>query len=145
MPNMTSLDDTDRLILYALKRNGRMAYTTLARELEISEGTVRSRVQRLQEERVIEHFTVKTRGLQVKAMVHIVVDRNVNTTEISESIATYDGVERVFETAGENDITVLLDMASTLELNDIIESIRQTKEVNATHTQLILKEVPISA
>ena len=42
------LDETDQAILRALQENGRRAYRDIAREVGVSEGTVRSRVRKLE-------------------------------------------------------------------------------------------------
>jgi Lrp/AsnC family transcriptional regulator for asnA, asnC and gidA len=44
------LDDADRRIVVALSRDGRRPYRDIARELGISEGTVRARMTRLLDE-----------------------------------------------------------------------------------------------
>ncbi|MCK4782394.1 MAG: AsnC family protein, partial [Desulfobacteraceae bacterium] len=50
---MKSADAIDRAIISYLQYDGRMAYTKIARELGISEGTVRSRVKRLMESKML--------------------------------------------------------------------------------------------
>lgn len=47
------LDATDSQILSLLQLNGRASYREIARELDVSEGTVRSRVNRLQSEGIL--------------------------------------------------------------------------------------------
>ena len=49
-----SLDRLDRQIIAALSRDGRMSYRELARSLDISEGTVRMRLSRLQDENLVK-------------------------------------------------------------------------------------------
>jgi Lrp/AsnC family transcriptional regulator for asnA, asnC and gidA len=48
-----NLDHTDRAIIAALARDGRMSFRNIARQLDISEGTVRTRMTRLQDENLI--------------------------------------------------------------------------------------------
>jgi len=134
------LDDTDRKLLRLLKANARESFVDLARVLGTSEGTVRARVKRLQEDGIVRRFTVQTGGSNVKALIEVRIETNVNTGKISGEIATWEGVERVWEVAGEHDIVVIVDVESTAALNDIIERIRQFPETQSTRSRLILKE-----
>ena len=134
------MDDTDRKLLRLLKANARESFVDLARVLGTSEGTVRARVKRLQEDGIVRRFTVQTGGSNVKALIEVRIETNVNTGKISGEIATWEGVERVWEVAGEHDIVVIVDVESTAALNDIIERIRQFPETQSTRSRLILKE-----
>lgn len=53
------LDDLDRRIIDKLGRDARVSNRQIASELEVTEGTIRSRIKRLQTERLIQ-FTVVT-------------------------------------------------------------------------------------
>ncbi|MER8034823.1 Lrp/AsnC family transcriptional regulator [Streptomyces hydrogenans] len=50
----TELDDLDRAIIAELEQDGRRAFREIARSLEVSEGTVRSRYRRLEETGVLK-------------------------------------------------------------------------------------------
>ena len=52
------MDELDLLILEALQEDGRMPYIKIARALGVSETTVRTRVQRLVEERIVQIVAV---------------------------------------------------------------------------------------
>ena len=53
-------DDIDREILEILNRDGRTKFTTIAKSIKRTEGTVRNRVRRLREKGVIQGFRVVT-------------------------------------------------------------------------------------
>ncbi len=139
-----SMDELDTQILQALKRDSRMSHTALAEIVDTSEGTIRSRMKRLTDSGIIRQFTLRTSGFGVKALLDISIGMNVNTTEVSSRIAAIQGVDQVFETAGEFDITIVIDVPTIMELNEIIERIRAMENTMSTKTRLILKEVPIS-
>jgi len=52
------MDDTDRMIIKALERNARTAFTEMARSIGISESTVRKRVEALESSGVIVGYSV---------------------------------------------------------------------------------------
>jgi DNA-binding Lrp family transcriptional regulator len=130
----------DDKIIEILKKDSRKAFVEIANELEVSEGTIRSRVKKLFEEGVIQAFTIKTSSKNVKALVEVKIDVNVNTSEIADQIASFDGVSEVYEVTGEEDIVAIIDVTSSPQLNEIIERIRRYENVESTRTRLILKE-----
>jgi len=128
----------DDKIIEILKKDSRKAFVEIANELEVSEGTIRSRVKKLFEEGVIQAFTIKTSSKNVKALVEVKIDVNVNTSEIADQIASFDGVSEVYEVTGEEDIVAIIDVTSSPQLNEIIERIRRYENVESTRTRLIL-------
>lgn len=53
-------DEIDRKILEILSRDGRTKFTTIAKRIKRTEGTVRNRVRRLREQGIIQGFRVVT-------------------------------------------------------------------------------------
>lgn len=138
---MVSMDALDERLLELLRDNARASFVDLAKDLGTSEGTVRARIKKLNEDGVIRKFTVRTGGSNIKALIEIKVETNVHTNEISGQIAKWKGIEQVYEISGENDIMVIAEAQNTLMLNDIIEKIREFPQVQSTRSRLILKEV----
>ncbi|MCU0861706.1 MAG: Lrp/AsnC family transcriptional regulator [Methanomassiliicoccales archaeon] len=134
------IDHLDERIIEILKKDSRKPFVEIADELKVSEGTIRSRVRKLFEEGVIQSFTIKTSSKNVKAIIEVKIDVNVNTSEVADQIAKFDGVSEVFEVTGEEDIVAIIDVTSSPQLNDIIERIRHFDNVQSTRTRLILKE-----
>jgi Lrp/AsnC family transcriptional regulator for asnA, asnC and gidA len=134
------IDHLDERIIEILKKDSRRAFVEIADELKVSEGTIRSRVRKLLEEGVIQSFTIKTSSKNVKAIIEVKIDVNVNTSEVAQSIAKFEGVSEVFEVTGEEDIVAIIDVTSSPQLNEIIERIRRFDNVQSTRTRLILKE-----
>jgi DNA-binding Lrp family transcriptional regulator len=134
------IDHLDERIIEIMKKDSRRPFVEIAEELKVSEGTIRSRVRKLFEEGVIQSFTIKTSSKNVKAIIEVKIDVNVNTSEVASSIAKFDGVSEVFEVTGEEDIVAIIDVTSSPQLNEIIERIRRFDNVQSTRTRLILKE-----
>jgi DNA-binding Lrp family transcriptional regulator len=134
------MDELDRQILDILRRDARTPYTEIADDIGTSEGTVRNRVEQLIEDGVIERFTVATRTGNVKAMVEISVDVNVQTGGLTERMADWTMVDFVWQVSGEEDIVLVVDATDTSRLNDLITRARELDEVVSTKTRLILDE-----
>jgi len=134
------MDELDREILSILRQDARTPYTEIADQVGTSEGTVRNRVDRLIEDGVIERFTVATRTGNVKSMIEIGVDVDVDTEAVTDHIAEWPAVDFVWQVSGEQDIVVVVDAADTGEVNDLITRARELDEVVSTKTRLILDE-----
>ena len=134
------MDELDRRILNALRRDARTPYTEIADQVGTSEGTVRNRVERLTDEGVIERFTVATQKGNVKAMIEVAVAVDVDTSKVSERMADWEEVDFVWQVSGEQDVVLVVDCADTAAVNELIAQARELDEVKRTKTRLILDE-----
>ena len=134
------MDDLDRLILSILRRDARTPYTEIADRVGTSEGTVRNRVDRMTEEGIIERFTVTTRTGNVKAMIEISVEMNVDTAAVGERMVDWEEVDFVWQVSGEDDVVLVVDAVDTRAVNELISQAREMDEVKSTKTRLILDE-----
>lgn len=135
------MDTVDEQILEQLRENGRESFVNLAKQLNTSEGTIRARVKKLQDDGVIRRFTVLTAGANIKTIIEVQVERNVNVADVSSKIADWKEIQEVYEVSGEFDILVVAEAANTTQLNEVIERIREFPQVSSTRSRLILKEV----
>lgn len=133
-------DNLDKKIIDILRKDSRCPFVDIAEQLGVSEGTIRSRVHRMVDEGVIKGFTLKTSSKNVKALVEIRIDVNTDTEEIAKELAEYEGVTEVFEVTGDQDIIAIVDVESSMRLNEIIEKVRHYDSIISTRTRLILKE-----
>jgi DNA-binding Lrp family transcriptional regulator len=134
------MDELDREILDVLRRDARTPYTEIAERVGTSEGTVRNRVERMNDDGVIERFTVATRTGNIKAMIELGVDVAVDTTEVAARMAEWDEVDFVWQVSGEEDIVLVVDAADTSGVNELITQAREMDEIVSTKTRLILDE-----
>ncbi|SEH49261.1 DNA-binding transcriptional regulator, Lrp family [Halopenitus malekzadehii] len=134
------MDELDRQILSVLRRDSRTPYTEIADQVGTSEGTVRNRVERMNEEGIIERFTVTTRTGNVKAMIEISVEVNVDTGAVGDRMADWEAVDFVWQVSGEDDIVLVVDAVDTGAVNDLITEAREMDDVKSTKTRLILDE-----
>jgi DNA-binding Lrp family transcriptional regulator len=134
------MDDLDREILALLREDSRTPYTEIGDVLDVSEGTVRNRVDRLHEDGTIERFTIATRTGNVKSMVEVSVAVDVNTQALAERMAEWTEVDFVWQVSGEEDMVLVVDAMDTERVNELITRTREQSEVRSTKTRLILEE-----
>ena len=137
---MASLDVLDRAIIDQLKQDARASNVFIAEAVGSSEGTVRARIRRLIDDGIIQAFTVRVRGANVRAVVEATVHEDVLTRVAAEEIRATHGVAEVWEVTGETDLLIIVDVDNTEALNDIIDSIRAAAGTKATRTRVILNE-----
>ena len=71
------LDDTDHAIIALLRDNGRMPYRAVARQLNVSENTVRARVRRMEESdtmRVVAVTDIEAAGFGMLLAIGVQVE-----------------------------------------------------------------------
>lgn len=137
---MITLDDVDKKILELLRKDSRTSYTTMAKSLELSEGTIRRRIKKLIQSGIIERFTIEARDENPKALVLISVEPSTPTSQITKKIANIGRIESLFEVAGSYDITLTLSGEDITSINKSIEEIRSLKGVQQTNTLFVLKD-----
>lgn len=134
------MDELDREILDILRRDARLPFTEIADRVGTSEGTVRNRVDQMIEEGVIERFTVAAQTGNVKAMIEVAVDVNVDTQAVATEMADWPAIDFVWQVSGEEDIVMVVDAVDTARVNELITRAREMDEVVRTKTRLILDE-----
>ncbi|MCW2883692.1 MAG: Lrp/AsnC family transcriptional regulator, regulator for asnA, asnC and gidA [Streptosporangiaceae bacterium] len=116
-----NLDDIDRIILRELQRDGRISYTALAEVAGLSGPAVRQRMQRLQDEGVVQVVGVTdpmALGLPVMALIGVRTDGNVHA--IADQISALPSVIYVVLTSGSFDLFVEVVCKEAAELLSII-------------------------
>jgi 2-isopropylmalate synthase len=76
----------------------------------------------------------------IDALTLVKLEPHLFTTSIAKKILYITGVEEVVEVTGEYDIGGYVSAKDTVNLNNIIEEIRQIPGVISTETRLILKK-----
>ena len=110
------MDAFDKSILHHLARDGRISWTELAEQVNLSASAVQRRVQALQSKGLIKHFTValdaKQLGHEVRAFVEVKVERsNVELAKgFRESIRELPQVQSCHKLSGTVDF--ILDVVS---------------------------------
>jgi Lrp/AsnC family transcriptional regulator for asnA, asnC and gidA len=134
------LDAVDKKIMALLRTDSRTPYTNMAKTLDISEGTVRRRIQTLVQSGIIKRFTVEARDERPKALVLISIAPSIPTSQIAKQISNFGGVTSLFEVAGPYDITLTVSGDNIPSINQRIDEIRSVKGVQQTTTLFVLKE-----
>ena len=136
------LNETDRKIISYLQYDGRMPYTTIAAELDITESTVRRRVKRLADSGKLQIVAIvkpKDLGLDEAAMIGISVKTN-RIAEVADEIAQLPEVTYLFQAAGEFDLFAEVYCRDREHFVSFLnEKLQQIPDIERTQTIFILK------
>jgi Lrp/AsnC family transcriptional regulator for asnA, asnC and gidA len=144
---MIRLDSTDRAIIAHLQYDGRMSYTDIAAELDISEGSVRRRVKRLLDERVLQIVgIVEPQYLDWQAAAMIGVSVQAGRIEAAaREIAGFPEVTYLFMASGGLDLFVEVYCRDRDHFASFLsEKLQKVSGVERTETYMILKMYKLS-
>ena len=122
---MNDVNALDIKILKFLEEDGRIPYTKVARKLKLNESTIRKRVLRLQEKRVIKKFSVDLDpskiGFNTVAIVGVDVEP-VRLIEAAQKISEIPETRYVATSTGDHMIMTEIWAKDGRELTKLISS-----------------------
>jgi Lrp/AsnC family transcriptional regulator, regulator for asnA, asnC and gidA len=134
------LDQSNRRIIEVLQHDGRRSFTSIARELGISEAAVRARVQRLTEAGMIRVVAVTDPlrlGFEVMALIGI--QANSDLGSVADEVSGWRESSYVVISAGAYDLLVEVVCESNQHLLRVVERLRAVDGVKSTETFIYLE------
>ena len=128
------MDEKDKRILEMLIEDSRRPYREIADEIGLSESTVRKRVIKLQEEHIIEKFTIKVCREDESCIMAFITVIPKNESEIKELLRETQVLpqcEEVYFLAGECGVLIKVSVPEINELDALIESFRGRNDVKS--------------
>ena len=123
-PAPIELDATDEAIIALLRADGRLAYRAIARELGITENTVRARVRRLEESdtmRVVAVTDIEAAGFGMLLAIGVQVE-NRSPEQVDREMAAMPEVFSVNVVVGTHDVEILVVAEDQGALNDLLNN-----------------------
>ena len=133
---MKNLDEKDKRILEMLLEDSRRPYHEIAGDpiVGLSESTVRKRVIKLQEEGVIEKFTIRICREDERciiAFLTLIPKTQADTKELLREAQILPQCEEVYFLAGECGVLIKVNVPEIIELDALIESFRARADVKS--------------
>jgi DNA-binding Lrp family transcriptional regulator len=135
------MDDIDRKLLSALRRNARAPLSGLAAELGISRATVRVRIERLEARGVIRGYAVQTAQDLVDAPVRglmMLAISGPGAERVMHRLTGHAAVKQVHSTNGKWDLIVEVGTETLEEFDRVLFDIRRIEGVETSETSLLL-------
>jgi DNA-binding Lrp family transcriptional regulator len=142
---MAPLDGTDRLIVDALRVDGRMSMRTLAAQVHISRANAYARVARLERDGVITGYAALVDpvryGYGLSAYVYLDIAQRT-WKSVRRQLLRMPEVDYVALISGEHDILVRVRARDASTLRDVVLTrLQDMPEVRSTQTVLIFEEL----
>lgn len=135
------LDETDTRLIAELRRDGRAALSDLSDRLGLSRATVRARMERLTAKGEIAGFTVLTRSDVAEAPVRglmMIIIEGKGGEKVMARLAGIPAVMAVHSTNGKWSLIAEISTQTLLELDEVINRIRNIDGVLTSETNLLL-------
>ena len=119
-------DDIDLNILAELQKDSRLSIRELSKKVNLSPPSVTERVRRLEDNGVIEGYTIKINKSNLGLSIKCIVEVTLKGTEYELAppyIVNHPRCEYCFRVAGESCFIVVLSVFSFDEVEDFIKQI----------------------
>ena len=139
-----SLDEIDRKLIEALMNNSRASMRQLATELEVSLGTIRNRLKKLEQEKVIKGYNVILDPAKVGWEMTVIVGLRImkgRMIEVQKRIAKDHRVFLVYDVTGDYDSFVIAKVQDTDDLNDLTKGVLTSDGIERSLTHVVLNTV----
>ena len=138
------MDETDRRLLALLRANARETAASLAKKLKVSRGTVQNRIARLQADRVIRGFTIRTAPDQesgrIRAIMCIAIEGE-KSAKVIRALSGFPEVEQIYTTNGRWDLMAEIATDTLAGFSRALDEVRMIQGIAATETSLLLSSV----
>ena len=135
------ISGADRELLALLSENSRQSTTQLARRLEVSRSTLKSRIERLERRGIIKGYTVRLSDEyqlgQILAHVMINTDPKL-TSSIVRLLRNMREVRALYAVNGLHDMIAMVAAESTHTLDEVLDRIGNTEGIEKTVSSIIL-------
>ena len=131
-------------LLEFLERNSRTPFVSIAEKLKVSETAVRKRVKILEDERIIERYTIevypKKVGYNVRVMIGVDTKPESYITHI-EKLKSKKEVRSLYSASGDHMILAECWFENTKDFTNFVKSLEKEKGVTKVCPAVILERV----
>lgn len=139
------MDDLDRGVIEALRRNARSPYAEIGESVGLSASAVKRRVDRLVAAGVIRGFTVQldpaVDGNATEAYVELFCRGTVSPADLRRILLTVPEVVGAVTVTGEADAVVHIRSRDVTALEDALERVRSASSVDHTRSAIVLSRL----
>ena len=129
-----------------MQADARISYAEIAKRLNVPESTVRYRVKRLLDTKVIRKVMAlidpRKVGFDVSAVVMVKVDPNY-LLEALKGVASFEEVQHVFQSTGEYDIISVIHVRDMKALNEFKQRVKMLEGVKDVEVWVITELIKI--
>ena len=140
----TAIDEIDRNMIKIFHEDGRKSYRSIAKQLDISIGTVHNRIEKLLKSGIIKRFSPvidhEKLGYSLTTIIGVKVKGGV-LKNWENRTAYHKNVLCMYDVTGEFDAILVTRFKDTKELDQFIKALLKEPDVQRTYTQTVLNIV----
>ena len=140
------LDDKDRILVGALRRNARESLVGLARTVGLSRSATQERMRRLEREGIIKGYTVALASEHdpaVRAMIAVTFESGFRCKQVVPRLAGIPEITACHSLTGAIDLMVTVSCDSNAALDRIRDAVAAAPGVASATTHIVL-DTPLS-
>jgi len=138
------MDETDIKILKQVLSDARLSYRKIAEEIGVSPPTVLTRMQRLENNRIIKSYSAvldhEKLGYDLTAIIELTAIKG-KITEVERHISRFPNVCAVYDITGLTDMIIVAKFRNRKDLSDFVKKDLSLPFVDRTNSHIVLVTV----
>ncbi len=139
------IDNTDLKILEILRDDAKKPFTEVARKVNVSQGTVHVRMNKLEEAGIVEKTTLKLNyaklGYDITAFIGIFLEKSALYDKVVARLKQIQEITSIHYTTGNYSMFVKIHCRDTNHLKEVLhDKMQQVDGIERTETMISLEE-----
>jgi len=136
-----SIDRLDLKIIRSLSGNARKPFKTIAKEIEVSDATVRKRVKRMVENGIIKQFNLLLDYHKLGRIIKAFIGLRINPQRLRplvDHLKENPDIQVLYRTTGNVDLFLEVIFRDMEELNDFLETELSVEGIMGTEVSVVI-------
>ena len=139
------IDNTDLRILEILMQDAKRPYTEVARKVNVSQGTVHVRMNKMEEAGILEKTTLRINyaklGYDITAFIGIYLEKSALYDKVLAKLKDIPEITNIHYTTGNYSMFVKIHCRDTNHLKEVLhDKMQQVEGIERTETMISLEE-----
>jgi Lrp/AsnC family transcriptional regulator for asnA, asnC and gidA len=139
------IDNTDLKILEILMQDAKRPYTEVARKVNVSQGTVHVRMNKMEEAGILEKTTLRINyaklGYDITAFIGIYLEKSALYDKVLARLKDIPEITNIHYTTGNYSMFVKIHCKDTNHLKEVLhDKMQQVEGIERTETMISLEE-----
>lgn len=139
------IDNTDLKILEILMQDAKRPYTEVARKVNVSQGTVHVRMNKMEEAGILDKTTLRINyaklGYDITAFIGIYLEKSALYDKVLAKLKDIPEITNIHYTTGNYSMFVKIHCRDTNHLKEVLhDKMQQVEGIERTETMISLEE-----
>ena len=145
MPKNYEIDNTDLKILELLMQDAKRPYTEVAKKVNVSQGTVHVRMNKMEDAGILEKTTLRINyanlGFDITAFIGIYLEKSALYEKVLAKLKGIPEIVNIHYTTGNYSMFIKIHCKDTNHLKEVLhDKMQQVEGIDRTETMISLEE-----